>query len=343
MRRSARARGFTLIELLVVIAIIAILIALLLPAVQQAREAARRTQCRNNLKQYGLAIHNYNDNFNRFPIGQQHRGHFDGPLEASGATGPGGSGFAWSTYLLPYMDQAPLYNQFNTSFPLANTMFPQSVTNATLAATILPYARCPSDIAPGTANTGGAGLVGAIRPQATASYKASAGSYDGNQGGWPFNNQNRRNGCFLRDSSYQFRDVTDGMSNQILIGEVTWDVNHGGTTTTRFFGAVNPNVGYADGNSNRLMAIGEFGINLPLDPGGVSNAAERNVSFSSLHTGGAHFLFGDGAVRFLSENIQNTRLAWNASNPFDQTNNGVGYGLYQRLHSRNDNLVASPD
>jgi prepilin-type N-terminal cleavage/methylation domain-containing protein/prepilin-type processing-associated H-X9-DG protein len=335
MAYRSRRRGFTLIELLVVIAIIAVLIALLLPAVQQAREAARRAQCKNHLKQFGLAIHNYNDNFNRFPIGQQHRGHFDGPLEAANAGGPGGVGFGWSFYLLPYIDQAPLYNQFDANFPLSNTNFPQSVNNARLAATVLPLARCPSDIAPQTQNTGAAGLPGAIRPQATSSYKASAGSYVGNQGGWPFNNQTRRNGCFLRDSTYQFRDVTDGLSNQILVGEVTWDVNRGGTTNTRFFGAVSPNDGFANGTSNRLMGVAEPGINNP--------AGNTGVAFSSLHTGGAHFLFGDGAVRFISENIQNTALVWNASNPNDGANNGIGFGLWQRLHGRNDGLIANAE
>jgi prepilin-type N-terminal cleavage/methylation domain-containing protein len=350
MRGRSRARGFTLIELLVVIAIIAILIALLLPAVQQAREAARRTQCRNNLKQFGLAIHNYNDNFNKFPIGQQHRGHFDGVLDvagtpATGVTPDGGSGFGWTTYLLPYMDQAPLYNKFDTSYPLSNTNFPQSVSNATLAATALPYARCPSDIAPNAQNTGAVGEVGAIRPQATASYKGSAGSYNGNQGRWPYSNQDRTNGIMFRDSAVAFRDVTDGLSNQILVGEVTWDVRAGGTTNTRFFGAVDPALGYASGNSNRLMADGEHGINLPYLPGAAptGNDAERNLSFSSLHVGGAHFLFGDGSVRFLSENIQNTAFPWDVNNVNDRANNGVNYGLYQRLHSRSDGYVGSPD
>ncbi len=96
-----RKRGFTLIELLVVIAIIAILIALLLPAVQQAREAARRSTCKNNLKQMGLALHNYHETNKMFPIGHQHRGRLDGQPN----DGDGGNGFAWSFSILPYMDQ----------------------------------------------------------------------------------------------------------------------------------------------------------------------------------------------------------------------------------------------
>src|SRR5687767_15656460 len=121
MARFRSRFGFTLIELLVVIAIIAILIALLLPAVQQAREAARRTQCKNNLKQLGLALHNYLDVHGRFPIGQQFRGTWDGTNDSAGAAGNGGTGFAWGSYVLPFIDQAPLYNQFDFNVPIANT------------------------------------------------------------------------------------------------------------------------------------------------------------------------------------------------------------------------------
>ncbi|MCA9113349.1 MAG: DUF1559 domain-containing protein, partial [Planctomycetaceae bacterium] len=140
-RRSSR--GFTLIELLVVIAIIAILIALLLPAVQQAREAARRTQCRNNLKQMGLALHNYHDNSGRFPLGELYA--YNGN---------------WKARILPFMDQGPLYNNFTW----AAASF-QSVSGAfipALAGTIVPALNCPSSPLPQVgvsgpnANTGNA-------------------------------------------------------------------------------------------------------------------------------------------------------------------------------------------
>jgi prepilin-type N-terminal cleavage/methylation domain-containing protein len=338
-----RRRGFTLIELLVVIAIIAILIALLLPAVQQAREAARRTQCRNVLKQFGLALHNYHDTFNIFPPGQLHRGTWDGvgPDAANGGD-DGGSGFAWTAMILPYMDQAPLYNRFNFNVPLSNPNA-AGLANRALAAQTVPWARCPSDIAPAAANVGNAGDPGEIRPQATASYKASAGAFDGNQGLWPHSNTSRNNGCFFRDSNITMKDIVDGTSNQILVGEVTWDTATGGTTNTRLYGGVDPALGYANGNSNRMMAIAEYGIN-------DRTLTVPAITFSSLHSGGAHFLFGDGKVQFISENIQNTRRCWEAPNAcqsgtagdyFDAANGGNGYGLWQRLHSRNDRLVTA--
>src|SRR5437868_1293601 len=156
--KSKRNRGFTLIELLVVIAIIAILIALLLPAVQQAREAARRTQCKNHLKQLGLALHNYNDVYRVFPIGHQYR--FTGwSWSGSGAlpTPHGGKGWSLFAYLLPYMDQAPLYNQLNFNLSVAGVReaagSPAGTVidggaNKKLVASIVPWARCPSGTSP---------------------------------------------------------------------------------------------------------------------------------------------------------------------------------------------------
>ena len=304
LQPTGRSRGFTLIELLVVIAIIAILIALLLPAVQQAREAARRTQCKNNLKQIGLAIHNYHDVHNCFPMGHQHVGHFDGNL----TDGDGGSGFAWSYFILPYIDQAPLYNQFNASFPVSNDTFPQSNgtagSNRLLAATTLTAFRCPSEPMPETANSGGAGLTGSIRPHATASYKGSAGSFQNGAGGnWRTGNRKRFNGMFHRDAAVRIRDFTDGTSNSLGVGEVSWNIS----TNARLFGNPSPADGFANGQSNRYMANAEFGINPPANamPNGL-----RDNSWHSSHEGGAQFLMADGAVRFISENINHTSRCW---------------------------------
>ncbi|HUQ71374.1 MAG TPA: DUF1559 domain-containing protein, partial [Planctomycetaceae bacterium] len=175
--QGSRRRGFTLIELLVVIAIIAILIALLLPAVQQAREAARRTQCRNNLKQLGLALHNYHDNFNIFPMG------FSDVV--AGNAERNGSGWAWSAMVLPYLDQAPLYNQFNfnvTPYNCVNCAAPIT-GNQALVGTQLAAFSCPSDVKPATAaNNGGAANTSASQGTAaiaTSSYMGCRGSFNG--------------------------------------------------------------------------------------------------------------------------------------------------------------------
>jgi prepilin-type N-terminal cleavage/methylation domain-containing protein len=143
VQNRATRSGFTLIELLVVIAIIAVLIALLLPAVQQAREAARRSQCKNNLKQLGLAMHNYHDTFGAFPPGW---------IAATRGVGPdvngGLNGFGWGAMILPMMEQAPVYNQFRFELSINDTTGTPS--NRSLIATSLPTFRCPSDPAPVT-------------------------------------------------------------------------------------------------------------------------------------------------------------------------------------------------
>ncbi|HET6425668.1 MAG TPA: DUF1559 domain-containing protein, partial [Planctomycetaceae bacterium] len=177
-RRGGQPGGFTLIELLVVIAIIAILIALLLPAVQQAREAARRTQCRNNLKQIGLALHNYHDNFNVFPMGYSDT--------VAGANERNGAGWSWQTFILPQIDHGTIYNRFNFSTtPYNNTYNGSPIDNQSLVATPLTVFSCPSDTKPATAaNNGGAANVAAgqgTAAAATTSYVGCRGAFNGIQ------------------------------------------------------------------------------------------------------------------------------------------------------------------
>jgi prepilin-type N-terminal cleavage/methylation domain-containing protein len=342
IQRRPVSRGFTLIELLVVIAIIAVLIALLLPAVQQAREAARRSQCKNNLKQFGLGLQNYHDTHNVFPIGHQHRGGWDqtppnSSFDSAGAAGSGGTSFSWTFYLLPFMDQTAHYKKFDSNYPIANSGYPQSNANRVAASIPMSWARCPTDQAPATANTHAATDVGNIRPHATTSYAGSAGSFDGNQAGWPHENQERRNGIFYRDSRIDMKDVRDGLSNTIFVGETAWQLNGNG----RLYGSSSTQ-GYANtanGQSSRFMASGQLALNHPTGfttPGGV--ALTPADAFSSEHEGGAHFLMGDGTVKFVNENIHHTTRDWTAADPFDKTNGGAGYGVYQRLFSRNDRL-----
>jgi prepilin-type N-terminal cleavage/methylation domain-containing protein len=287
MRHSRR--GFTLIELLVVIAIIAVLIALLLPAVQQAREAARRTQCKNNLKQLGLAMHNYHDTSNTFPPGQLQ------PIGQDHSPRKGTDRSCWMQQILPFIDQAPLYNSFA---PL--------MSSGTWAASwpkidsVIPGLMCPTDpanpkqIAPNTPNQGFFG-----------NYLACSGSQPfGTTGGGL--SSNGIDGMFYAYSSTRIRDLTDGTSNTLMASEIlltkdtsaydirgayynTWDGNSLVTT------ALPPNTTVGDRTETNNC------INGPRTPCATSGV---NVLYArSHHTGGVQGVMGDGAVRFISENI----------------------------------------
>jgi prepilin-type N-terminal cleavage/methylation domain-containing protein/prepilin-type processing-associated H-X9-DG protein len=341
--------GFTLIELLVVIAIIAILISLLLPAVQQAREAARRTQCKNNVKQIALALHNYLDTHSVFPIGHAYRpagltaggGTVTNPV-TGGNNRNGGHGWGWSAYILPFIDGAPLYNQFNFSHPIMRASDPIAVNNGRLAATPQRWALCPSSTAPTSGDNGAAGLPGSIRPQANCSYKMAGSSIDNGMTEFPFSDQNLANGMSYRDSKISLRDCTDGTSNTIIIGETNFAIYN----ATRLYGAINPMMAWTDGNTDRLLANAVYAMNPAPDP--LSPGPARSRGFHSPHEGGCHFGFADGSVRFISENIQHTSWCSPESggwmncmgDPYAKTRDqGNSYGIYQRLFSRADGLV----
>ncbi|HUQ69794.1 MAG TPA: DUF1559 domain-containing protein, partial [Planctomycetaceae bacterium] len=228
MRQRLR-HGFTLIELLVVIAIIAILIALLLPAVQQAREAARRTQCKNNLKQIGLAMHNYHDIHNTFPPSFIMRN----PPSAN-ANAVERSMYGWGSLILPQIDQAPLFNQLNVGTTLLET----NLINGNLAAlqTSFPAFRCPSDTGPqlnnfndatsddpvANANQYNAFLTsnGTDRIATTLSnFVMVAGTSDSTTPPVYAAQYGPAQGVGFLNSKINFRDITDGSSNQLMVGE----------------------------------------------------------------------------------------------------------------------------
>jgi prepilin-type N-terminal cleavage/methylation domain-containing protein/prepilin-type processing-associated H-X9-DG protein len=311
-----RRRGFTLIELLVVIAIIAILIALLLPAVQQAREAARRTQCRNNLKQIGLALHNYHDAYGVFPYGSNENwGYGDVPLRCA---------WNWRVFILPYIDQGPLYNQISTYFiciPNSNwddrTAGYKTTVHNTLTsihqAVISAYI-CPTDpsasVVTGRASAGAGIGSNGIDVGARSNYFGSSGpSYVTGCGFFPTcagysdsGNHSQRRGQYgqgpgvlhMYPFNFGIRNITDGTSNTIAVGEV----NDWVTGTTGCYDN-------AIWTSTWASASTVWGVNGGDSSGvpGNNNYPYNGCGFRSRHTGGAQFLLADGAVRFISENI----------------------------------------
>lgn len=272
-------RGFTLIELLVVIAIIAILIALLLPAVQQAREAARRSQCKNNLKQIGLALHNYHETHNIFPSG------WIGVEPGVGPNVEYGSGWGWGTMCLPYLDQGPLYSKINFDLDINNPGQAAGLINQSLT-----VFRCPSDPSDNTFELEEEGSPGnVLAVLATANYIGVFGSdeLDDCETVSPGTNCTST-GLFYQNSNTRFRDITDGTSQTIFVGERKTDKTAGWHTT--WVGAV------PEGEETFARVLGATD-HTPNDP------ASHFDDFSSHHTGGTQFLFGDGRVRFVTENI----------------------------------------
>jgi len=306
-----RRGGFTLIELLVVIAIIAILIALLLPAVQQAREAARRTQCRNNLKQIGLALHNYAGSHGYF---------CPGGVARSGPTGTNWcrndpvnyKGRApWTVLILPYMDQTNAYNQFRfeEDFTVLGdaTVYMGTTTNHAAYNQTMPLYWCPSD------------------PRATAATNVS--NYRGVQGGGNglhdcvgAASRFFTNGILYVNSRIGFRDITDGTSNVFLAGESFYNPTLQNSPAQRAQGWASAVSTRTDGSLAPNLSATSLGINSwPNDPA-VSSPLYWVMSeyFSSRHTGGCHFLMADGSVHFVSQNIDSA--------------------LFQRMGIRNDGL-----
>ena len=335
MRKTRGLRkAFTLIELLVVIAIIAILIALLLPAVQQAREAARRTQCKNHLKQLGLAQHNYHDVY--------------GQMAMNGLYGWGVNFYKGShmTRLLPYIEQAGLYNtlDFATQFPGADWWnSPQSSLGTTPGGaprwmqTQIAILKCPSSQSPKLQGEGWGGdwnqahhhyafSMGAQRMDdhiGCTQYSPGSVEQRGNQNGY-FNDgpeghgntsdPGRISGPFSRVGfAANFAQIPDGTSNTIMAGEVFPEHEctdhgwHGGFSANNNWFATTAPINFRTCSNRPNRAVGICG---------QDNSWPTSRGFRSDHVGGAQFVLCDGSVRFLSENID--------------------YGTYQRLGSRRD-------
>lgn len=307
MHRPTRAqRAFTLVELLVVIAIIGVLIALLLPAVQQAREAARRMQCTNHLKQIGLAMHNYDSTFRLFPYGHQ--------TEVSGNTHRRD---CWFQRLLPFVEQKSLSDLYEAD----TTEYVHQITN-TITTTPISAFTCPSD--PDSPGKGGNGGTTAFQGNyvvssgpgtwtfATPTITVTSGDITGSTPG----------GMFFRESHTSFRDCTDGSSNTLLASEGIVRANGTGgwgNTGGYWGGAPHGSFSFSVGEGpNTSVADRQYSCKATSTPGAPNQAPCENGNSGGLsgrwnyarsyHTGGVNSCFTDGSVRFIADTIN--RQTW---------------------------------
>ena len=324
--QERRRSGFTLIELLVVISIIAVLIALLLPAVQAAREAARRSQCVNNLKQIGIALHNYHESQSLFPPG--YVSSIDPTIldacnqdtENSNSVDLG-PGWAWGSMILPQMDQQPLYNGINFSLSVA------FAANDTASTTVLNVYLCPSDSGPSVVPV----FKDPPDPAQPGTYTGSAivdtlarGNYVGMYGLGEICSQSGANdspnnngagpagthaGIFYRNSGTSIAAILDGTSNTIAVGERSHNLSYV-TWTARSIGGWLGKTSPIEGGTDQFNPSPEECWTQVLGPAGLEdgnrtvNQAEAHVEdYWSRHPGGANFLFADGSVHFVKDGI----------------------------------------
>ncbi|MBI1249625.1 DUF1559 domain-containing protein [bacterium] len=311
-----RRRGFTLVELLVVIAIIGVLVALLLPAVQQAREAARRMSCTNNLKNLGLGLHNYHDTFGSFPAGYI-SDRSTQPASSGNCWSNSGSNNAfapWTVMLLPFLEQNALHDKFN--FSQKFTMNPVdgigSATNQAAWTIPLKIYQCPSDprvsIQPNLLCYMGV-MGGGVWNSSSATYRFQCtASSDPNRG-------NDTNGMLYFHSAVQFRDATDGTTNVFMVGESRYQT-HNRTDGKNFGWASSANV-----NNAWSMPATLASAIAPINSLPDATHSTQSRCFGSYHPGGCEMLMSDASVQFFAETMDTQ--------------------MYSQLAIRNDGLPVS--
>ncbi len=283
---SIRVRSaFTLVELLVVIAIIGVLVALLLPAVQAAREAARRSSCGNNLKQIGIAVHNYHDIHQTFPFGWSNRGQ------------------GWSAAILPQIEQGPLYDTLQ--WAEGNNWDTDNTPNERAAGTLLKTYRCPSAAIPEHVNNQDIPL------RVPATYRGVASSTADSDD--PSTSANGRHlelstleGIFFGDSRIGFHDIIDGTSNTFMVGECYWETFSQDGNQMDFWYIGSPQIDPWPNATEFSEFVGSTGVPMNARKIASTSGYVKELSFTSFHPGGAMFTLGDASVRFVPYTINTT-------------------------------------
>jgi prepilin-type N-terminal cleavage/methylation domain-containing protein/prepilin-type processing-associated H-X9-DG protein len=329
MRRRV---GFTLVELLVVIAIIGVLVALLLPAIQAARESARRSQCLNNFKQVGLAIHNHESAKKSLPIGAVYNLSMYWTSQCGSQPLPSGGiplyNYSWSAFILPFLEESAVSGTFNYKLQSLDKTTPnaQGKTNFQIAATFISVYGCPSnpqskELVSCCSNqfNGATELEDVAHTSMCAvvdSENFTCGTevipkiYGGAVGAIP--DPRHGNGAFGNLKGGRVKDFTDGLSHTLFVGEVLG----GGPGTNRgHYWSSHNLLDTKDGiNGSTTSVAGPW----------TASTSFRTTTFASMHPGGCHFLYGDGSVQFLSEDIAQsvlTSLTTRVGNEINSTNN----------------------